>query len=55
MVRAPGADKRFFVWLFDRQSETVRKQAVKAGAPDAGGIAVVSGLDGGEPVVATGA
>ena len=50
-----GTDKRFFVWLFDQGTQTVSRQSVQVGAPDAGGIPVLSGLDGGEMVIAAGA
>ena len=50
-----GPDQRFFVWLYEPETGAVRKQAVEVGAPDAAGIPVLSGLDGGAMVVATGA
>ena len=50
-----GPDKELFVWLFDAETLGVRKRVVRVGTPDAGGIPVLSGLDGGELVVATGA
>lgn len=53
LVSSP--DKRFFVWVFDPRTQAVHKQAVEVGTPDAGGVPIVSGLDGGELVIATGA
>ena len=61
LVRLPvnalvsGPDKKLFVWLFNPDSQGVSKRAVRVGTPDAGGIPVLSGLSGGEVVVATGA
>jgi len=53
LVSAP--DKQLFVWLFDSKTQLVSKRAVQVGVPDAKGIPVLSGLDGGELVIATGA
>lgn len=50
-----GPDKRFFVWVVDPQSRAVRRQPVEVGTPDATGIPVLSGLEEGTMVVATGA
>ena len=50
-----GPDKGFFVWLYDSQTQGVRKQAVQVGSPTAYGVPVTSGLQGGEQVVSTGA
>ena len=50
-----GPDKGFFVWLYDPQTQRVRKQAVQVGSPTAYGVPVTSGLQGGEHLVSTGA
>ena len=50
-----GPDKGFFVWLYDPETQEVRKQAVQVGPPTAYGVPVRSGLQGGEHVVTTGA
>ena len=50
-----GPDKGFFVWLYDPQTQGVRKQAVQVGSPTAYGVPVMSGLQGGEHLVSTGA
>jgi len=50
-----GPDKDFFVWLYDAETQAVRKQAVQVGPPAAHGVPVTSGLQGGEWIVATGA
>ena len=50
-----GPDKGFFVWLYDPETQAVRKQAVQVGPPTAHGVPVTSGLQGGEHVVTTGA
>ena len=50
-----GPHKRFFVWLYDPETQEVRKQAVQVGPPTAHGVPVTSGLQGGEHVVSTGA
>ncbi|MXX28531.1 MAG: efflux RND transporter periplasmic adaptor subunit [Gammaproteobacteria bacterium] len=50
-----GPDKDFFVWLYDPETQAVRKQAVQVGPPAAHGVPVTSGLQGGEWIVATGA
>ena len=49
-----GPDKRFFVWLFDQGAHTVSQRFVQVGTPDPRGVPVLSGLDGGELVVAAG-
>ena len=50
-----GPDKGFFVWLYDPETQAVRKQAVQVGPPAAHGVPVTSGLGGGEWIVAAGA
>ena len=50
-----GPNKGFFVWLYDPETQAVRKQAVQVGLPAAHGVPVTSGLRGGEWIVATGA
>ena len=50
-----GPDKGFFVWLYDSETQAVRKQAVQVGPPAAYGVPITSGLQGGEWIVATGA
>lgn len=50
-----GPDKGFFVWLYDPETQGVSKRAVEVGPPTAYGLPVVSGLQGGERVVTTGA
>ena len=49
------SDGSFVVWLYDPETHRVRKQAVQVGPPAAYGVPVVSGLQGGERVVSTGA
>ena len=53
LVSGPG--KGLFVWLYDPQTQEVRKQAVQVGLPTAYGVPVTSGLQGGEQVISTGA
>ncbi len=50
-----GPDQGFFVWLYDPETHGVRKQAVQVGPLAAYGVPVLSGLQGGEQVVSTGA
>ncbi len=50
-----GPDKQLFVWLFDPETQGVNKRRVRVGTPDEHGVPILSGLDGGELVVATGA
>ena len=50
-----GPDKGFFVWIYDPETQQVRKQAVEVGPPTAYGVPVTSGLQGGELVVSVGA
>ncbi|MXW48997.1 MAG: efflux RND transporter periplasmic adaptor subunit [Gammaproteobacteria bacterium] len=50
-----GPDKDFFVWLYDPETQAVRKQAVQVGPPAPYGVPITSGLQGGEWIVATGA
>lgn len=49
------ADRSFFVWVFDPQTQLVEKRPVQAGAVDGRGIQVLSGLHDGEYIVASGA
>jgi len=49
------ADKSFHVWLFDPDSQAVSARPVEVGAPTAAGIPILSGLQDGDMVVATGA
>ncbi len=61
VVRLPASalvsdpNKQFFVWLFNSETQGISKRGVRVGTPDAGGIPVLSGLDGGEIIVAAGA
>lgn len=50
-----SADKRFFVWIFDPATQYVERRPVEVGPAEGTGVPVVSGLNGGELVVATGA
>lgn len=48
-------DTSFFVWQFDPDSQRVRRLDVEVGTPSKHGIPVLSGLQGGELIVASGA
>ncbi|MFP6835575.1 MAG: efflux RND transporter periplasmic adaptor subunit [Pseudomonadales bacterium] len=50
-----SADKGFIVWIYDPQSHLVEQRSVKVGPAAGRGVSVVSGLRGGELVVASGA
>jgi len=50
-----GADKQFIVWIYDPLTHLVERRAVEVGPAQGHGVSVVSGLRGGELVVATGA
>lgn len=50
-----GPNKDLFVWLYDPDTALVRRQAVQVAPPTAAGIPVLTGLSGGELVVASGA
>ncbi len=50
-----GTDEKLYVWLFNEESKTVSKQAVVVGPMAHGWIAVLSGLEAGQRVVAAGA
>jgi RND family efflux transporter MFP subunit len=49
------ADRSFFVWVFDPETQRVEKRPVQVGAVDERGIAVEAGLRTGELIVASGA
>jgi RND family efflux transporter MFP subunit len=49
------ADRSFFVWVFDPETQLVEKRPVQVGAVDDRGIQVHSGLRSGELIVASGA
>ena len=50
-----SADKSFYVWLFEPQTQLVSRQAVEIGSPIGDGVPVISGLKNGDLIVATGA
>jgi len=50
-----GADKQFMVWIYDPATQLVESRKVQVGPAEGRGVAVLSGLSGGELVVATGA
>ncbi|MDP6374317.1 MAG: efflux RND transporter periplasmic adaptor subunit [Pseudomonadales bacterium] len=50
-----ASDKTFYVWLYDSVSQGVTRRRVEVAAPTENGIPVLSGLEDGEMVVATGA
>ncbi len=49
------AEETFFVWLYDPETQLVEKRSVTVGAPQGAGVPVLSGLSGGDMIVATGA
>jgi RND family efflux transporter MFP subunit len=49
------AQGAFFVWIFDSATGQVSKRYVEVAAPQQAGVPVLSGLQGGDMVVATGA
>ncbi len=49
------ADESIYVWLYDPKTHQVQRQPVEVGTPNANGIPVLRGLQGGEMVVTSGA
>jgi RND family efflux transporter MFP subunit len=50
-----NADKSFYVWIFDPETQLVTRRAVEIGSPVGQGVPITRGLASGELVVATGA
>ncbi|MEY8205317.1 MAG: efflux RND transporter periplasmic adaptor subunit [Bermanella sp.] len=50
-----GSDEGLYVWLLDEKTQTVHKQAVTVGPMSQGWVAILSGLEPGQKVVAAGA
>ncbi len=50
-----GSDDKLYVWLVDDKTQTVNKQLVDVGPMAQGWIAIISGLNAGQRVVAAGA